>query len=154
MPTTRRRGRGYASAVPGDTDSPGEDTGVGVCAGSFPPRKNDDAAATAKSCQDGRRACAEPRGRARTRKSPWAGPRGSRSWARRSRGVLSRRCAVGQGTGRPQPSRKPSDSCPLPPAPPSPSLRPCGAAWSSGNYSIPSVLRMAQVRRNRARTAP
>lgn len=63
MPTTRRRGRGYASAVPGDTDSPGEDTGVGVCAGSFPPRENDDAAATAKSCQDGRRACAEPPGR-------------------------------------------------------------------------------------------
>lgn len=41
------------------------------------------------------------RGGARTRKSPWAGPRGSRSWARCSRGVLSRRCAVGQGTGRP-----------------------------------------------------
>lgn len=80
------------------------------------------------------------RGGARTRKSPWAGPRGSRSWARCSRGVLSRRCAVGQGTGRPQPSRKPSDGCPLPPAPPSPSLRPCRAAWSSGNYSIPSLF--------------
>lgn len=82
-PTTRRRGRGHASAGPGDADSPRGDSGVEVCAGSFTPRG--------------------------TMMTPQPGP--LPLWPPRVR----RAAGAGPGLGRPQPSRKPSDGCPLPP---------------------------------------